>query len=106
MVVRRNLPNRSHAIAEMAREQLIEHAQELGTDKSALPARGFLVHQGSGEKVEFSLRWDANGSAEGEWAIPAEAKLGVYDVLIGGQVAGDFRVEQFRVPTMKAVSRP
>ncbi|MCS0633052.1 MG2 domain-containing protein [Telluria mixta] len=77
-------------------------AQELGTDKTALPARGFLVHQGSGEKVEFSLRWDANGSAEGEWAIPTEAKLGVYDVLIGGQVAGDFRVEQFRVPTMKA----
>jgi alpha-2-macroglobulin len=77
-------------------------AQELGTDKTALPARGFLVHQGSGEKVEFPLRWSANGSAEGEWAIPAEAKLGVYDVLIGGQVAGEFRVEQFRVPTMKA----
>ncbi|WP_075795399.1 alpha-2-macroglobulin family protein [Massilia putida] len=77
-------------------------AQELGTDKTALPSRGFLVHQGSGEKVEFPLRWDANGGAESEWAIPAEAKLGVYDVLIGGQVAGDFRVEQFRVPTMKA----
>jgi hypothetical protein len=77
-------------------------AQELGTDKTAQPARGFLVHQGSGEKVEFPLRWDANGGAESEWAIPAEAKLGVYDVLIGGQVAGDFRVEQFRVPTMKA----
>jgi alpha-2-macroglobulin len=77
-------------------------AQELGTDRTALPARGFLVHQGSGEKIEFALRWAANGSAEGEWAIPTEAKLGVYDVLIGGQVAGDFRVEQFRVPTMKA----
>ncbi|WP_296943720.1 MG2 domain-containing protein [uncultured Massilia sp.] len=78
-------------------------AQELGPDKSALPARGFLVHQGSGEKTEFPIEWDANGSATGEWAIPAEAKLGAYDVLVGGQVAGQFRVEQFRVPTMKAV---
>ena len=77
-------------------------ARELGTDKSALPERGFLVHQGSGEKVEFPLRWDANGSAQGEWAIPREAKLGLYEVLIGGQSAGEFRVEQFRVPTMKA----
>jgi hypothetical protein len=71
-------------------------------EKTALPARGFLIHQGSGEKVEFPLHWDANGSAEGEWAIPLDAKLGAYDVMIGGQVAGEFRVEQFRVPTMKA----
>jgi uncharacterized protein YfaS (alpha-2-macroglobulin family) len=78
-------------------------AQQFGPDKTARPARGFLVHQGSGEKVEFPLRWDASGSAEGEWAIPAEAKLGMYDVLIGGQLAGQFRVEQFRVPTMKAL---
>jgi CopG family nickel-responsive transcriptional regulator len=35
MVARRKLPNRSHAIAEMAREQLIEHAQELGTKSMA-----------------------------------------------------------------------
>jgi CopG family transcriptional regulator, nickel-responsive regulator len=35
MVTRRKLPNRSHAIAEMAREQLIEHAQELGTKSMA-----------------------------------------------------------------------
>jgi len=35
MVARRRLPNRSHAIAEMAREQLLEHAQELGTQRMA-----------------------------------------------------------------------
>ena len=35
MVVRRKLPNRSHAIAEMAREQLLDHAQELGTKSMA-----------------------------------------------------------------------
>ena len=35
MVVRRKLPNRSHAIAEMAREQLTEHAREVGTKSMA-----------------------------------------------------------------------
>jgi len=35
MVIRRKLPNRSHAIAEMAREQLLDHAQELGTKSMA-----------------------------------------------------------------------
>lgn len=72
-------------------------------DKGPLPARGWLVHGGSGEKVGFALRWDAGGAALGEWKIPLEAKLGEYQVLIGGQVAGEFRVEQFRVPTMKAL---
>lgn len=76
-------------------------AGELGVDKRALPAKGFLVHQGSGDKVEFALAWDANGTAQGEWTIPQDARLGVYEVMAGGQVAGSFRVEQFRVPTMK-----
>lgn len=35
MVARRRLPNRSHAIAEMARDRLVEHAQELGTQRMA-----------------------------------------------------------------------
>jgi CopG family nickel-responsive transcriptional regulator len=35
MVARRKFPSRSHAIAEMAREQLLEHAQELGTKSMA-----------------------------------------------------------------------
>jgi len=35
MVVRRKLPSRSHAIAEMAREQLTEHAREVGTKSMA-----------------------------------------------------------------------
>ena len=35
MVTRRKLPSRSHAIAEMARDRLIEHAQELGTQSMA-----------------------------------------------------------------------
>ena len=74
-----------------------------GEEKRALPDKFFLVHQGTGEKQEFDLAWDAGGSAQGEWKIPQDAKLGVYDVLVGGQNAGEFRVEQFRVPTMKAI---
>lgn len=35
MVKRRKLPNRSHAIAAMAREQLTEHAREVGTKTMA-----------------------------------------------------------------------
>lgn len=35
MVAWRKLPNRSHAIAEMARDRLIEHAQELGVQRMA-----------------------------------------------------------------------
>jgi uncharacterized protein YfaS (alpha-2-macroglobulin family) len=77
--------------------------QELGVDKTARPARGFLIHQGTGEKTPFALDWDAGGAAGGEWKIPQDAKLGVYEVLVGGQVSGSFRVEQFRVPTMKAL---
>ena len=35
MVTSRNFPSRSHAIAEMARERLVDHAQELGTKSMA-----------------------------------------------------------------------
>lgn len=35
MVESRGFPNRSHAIAEMARERLLEHSQELGTRRMA-----------------------------------------------------------------------
>ncbi len=35
MVATRKFPSRSHAIAEMARERLLEHAKELGTARMA-----------------------------------------------------------------------
>ncbi|MGZ5199032.1 MAG: alpha-2-macroglobulin family protein [Telluria sp.] len=77
--------------------------KEGASDAGALPRKAWLVHQGSGEKVEQALDWDAAGNAAGEWKIPAGAKLGVYEVVIGSRVSGQFRVEQFRVPTMRAV---
>lgn len=81
-------------------------AQELKIDeRGPLPATLFLVHQGSDEKFSFPLQWNAAGSATTDWTIPATAKQGRYDVMVGGILAGFFRVEQFRVPTMKALVR-
>ncbi|CUI08383.1 alpha-2-macroglobulin family protein [Massilia antarctica] len=62
-----------------------------------------VAHQGGDGSYELPLRWNAAGTADNEWVIPAGAKLGVYEVKIAGQLAGTFRVEQFRVPTMKAL---
>ncbi|MGO4378796.1 alpha-2-macroglobulin [Pseudoduganella sp. RAF19] len=66
------------------------------------PDKVFLLHEGSDTKYELPLSWNANGSAANDWPIPQDAKQGWYAVLLDGREAGRFRVEQFRVPTMKA----
>ncbi|MYM27090.1 alpha-2-macroglobulin [Duganella sp. CY15W] len=66
-------------------------------------ANMFIIHEGSGQQYELPLKWSANGSAENTWTIPADAKQGWYELMIGGRASGRFRVEQFRVPTMKAL---
>jgi uncharacterized protein YfaS (alpha-2-macroglobulin family) len=79
-------------------------ARELGVeDRAARPAKVYLVHQGSDQKYELPASWNAAGNAENSWPIPVDAKLGMYEVMLGGQLAGKFRVEQFRVPAMKAI---
>jgi uncharacterized protein YfaS (alpha-2-macroglobulin family) len=62
-----------------------------------------IIHEGSGQQYEQPLKWSANGSAESTWTIPADAKQGWYELMLSGRSAGRFRVEQFRVPTMKAL---
>lgn len=62
-----------------------------------------ITHEGTDQKYELPLIWSGNGSAESSWQIPAGAKLGVYNVTIGTHAAGTFRVEAFRVPTMRAI---
>ena len=74
--------------------------------RGAMTPEASIVHEGSGDEVALKLAWDALGQAHNTWTIPAQAKLGSYRVLVGGQVAGEFRVEQFRVPTMKAILKP
>ena len=69
-----------------------------------------IVHTGSGDEITQSLSWRPNGTALSSWAIPQDAKLGVYEVYLRGQgagsqygtLAGQFRVEEFRLPLIQA----
>ncbi len=77
-----------------------------------------IVHQGSGDEVTLPLQWRQGGAALGSslstWQIPLEAKLGVYEInLVRKDVRGEwpvtsgrFRVEEFRLPMIKARLSP
>jgi uncharacterized protein YfaS (alpha-2-macroglobulin family) len=76
----------------------------------------WITHLGSEQEYELPLRWHSDGSAETTWAIPQEAKLGIYNVYFHSAIgsrsneeprifAGSFRVEEYRVPLMKAYLR-
>lgn len=68
-----------------------------------------LTHSGSGQEYEVPITWHG-GAGVSTWQIPKEAKLGSYGVTLmlagGAQSSGRFRVEQYRVPLMKAVLKP
>jgi uncharacterized protein YfaS (alpha-2-macroglobulin family) len=76
-----------------------------------------IQHTGSGQKYEFPVQWDAQGIAETTWAIPKDAKLGSYQVVLvkkgenrrrrdWRRTSGTFRVEEFRVPLLRGTIRP
>jgi len=79
-----------------------------------LPKKAVIQHQGSDEKYEVPLTWDARNTAETVWKIPEGAKKGGYSVLMtdmldarpgsrgNTRTSGSFRVEEFRVPVTKA----
>jgi uncharacterized protein YfaS (alpha-2-macroglobulin family) len=73
------------------------------------PAEAALRHNGSGQQYQVPIKWNA-GAGVSEWAIPKEAKLGSYTLTLatgdGPYESGSFRVEQYRVPLMKAVLKP
>ena len=85
-------------------------------DPSALPDKLVVRHQGSDQEYELRIAWDPQGIAESEFEVPKDAKQGGYRVSASlarpGQEGavdvdtGGFRVESFRVPTMKAVLKP
>ncbi len=74
-----------------------------------------VEHAGSNQPTVIPLKWRANGTAETVFKIPEKAKLGTYEVYLAapsdparsGTVpkisSGSFRVEEFRIPLMKAV---
>ena len=70
------------------------------------PTAAVIRHLGSNETYELPLTWDGAGLAEQTWPIPPSAKLGQYDVSLKlaeqQWTSGSFRLEQFRVPLMKA----
>ncbi|NDG41315.1 MAG: alpha-2-macroglobulin [Betaproteobacteria bacterium] len=83
-----------------------ETAQGFGL-MSDPPASLVLTHVGSGQEYTQALVWrkTATGgqSAESSFAIPAAAKLGLYQVELRGkrsQVSAEFRVEEFRLPLL------
>jgi uncharacterized protein YfaS (alpha-2-macroglobulin family) len=90
-----------------------------------LPENLDIEHTGSDQTYELPLQWDTSkGVAITDWTIPRDAKLGEYHIYYrkGKPLdknsrhyyeyrrnlyhAGSFRVEEFRVPFMRAVIRP
>ncbi len=77
---------------------------------AALPEEVTIEHQGSDERYKVPVKWAGDNTAATEWQVPKEAKTGIYRVLfddtLTGQkmrrAAGTFRVEEFRVPLMRA----
>lgn len=68
-----------------------------------------LRHSATDEKVRLPLSFDASGIATTDWAIPKNAKLGTWTVAFASQKSddfglevGEFRVEEFRVPLLRA----
>ncbi|HMK49529.1 MAG TPA: MG2 domain-containing protein, partial [Thermodesulfovibrionales bacterium] len=101
-------------------------------EEPELPKAVLIRHRGSDQRYEFPLSWDPKDVAETTWKIPPDARLGYYDVTLlkkateghksgsdggpqgeaegysetDGWMSGSFRVEEFRVPLMKAVIQP
>ncbi|CAI8871760.1 alpha-2-macroglobulin family protein [Methylococcus capsulatus] len=95
----------------------MKHFQRLRTSNGfglpdTRPAKVKIRHTGSGQEYELPAEFDARGIAENTWTIPAEARLGGYEIVFvyadGSESAtsAEFRVEQFRVPTMRADIQP
>jgi alpha-2-macroglobulin len=73
-----------------------------------LPNKAIITHSGSDQKYSFPLKWSKNGASETVWKIPKEAKLGYYQVTLVSAnnttyYSSQFRVEEFRVPLLKAI---
>jgi hypothetical protein len=93
----------------------IRHAQYDMQDVSDFANAQFVVeiYNPKGEKVvSETKKTDAWGGVEGEYKIPADAPLGVYNLTLQNQVfgGGSFRVEEYKKPefevTVDAPSKP
>ncbi len=71
-----------------------------------------VIHGPGGSEVKLPLQWK-HGSASAQWAIPATAKLGSYQISLGREGdsqqqwwSSEFRVEAFRLPVLDARMSP
>ncbi|MEP7242453.1 MAG: MG2 domain-containing protein [Gammaproteobacteria bacterium] len=76
-------------------------------EKAAGHYKVVISHLGSGQRYELQAQFGADGIAGQSWKIPTEAKLGDYSVGIEDaeknvRQSGQFKVEEFRLPTMRA----
>ena len=70
-----------------------------------------VKHLGSDQSYELPLKIGADGIGVGDWTAPKAAALGDYQVSIGSagntgrKVTGSFKVDEFRLPTIRASVR-
>ena len=71
------------------------------------PDKLVIEHIGGEQHVELPLHFDAHGIATSEWRVPDQARLGEYRLRLQRKDesidSGSFRVEQYRVPLMRAL---
>jgi uncharacterized protein YfaS (alpha-2-macroglobulin family) len=82
------------------------------------PEKLFIEHVGTRQRWEIPVTWSPDGTATTDWAVPKEAKLGTYNVVIEepdsqqrdwydeDELAASFRVEEFRLPVLTAQIQP
>jgi alpha-2-macroglobulin len=71
--------------------------------RDSLPKTVDIVHTGSGERRAVPANWDARGNADLSWKLADGAKRGAYVIALGGTSREhSFRVEDFRLPLLKA----
>ncbi len=91
----------------------VRHAQYDMQDVSDFANTQFTIeiYNPKGEKVvSEAKKTDAWGGLEGEYKIPADAPLGVFNLTIKNQGGGSFRVEEYKKPefevTIDAPTKP
>jgi uncharacterized protein YfaS (alpha-2-macroglobulin family) len=76
-----------------------------------------IRHRGSERKYTVPVQWHATQSGEATFAVPQDALVGTYEILVRDTLApgsrgsqdrraGEFRVEAFRVPLLRARMQP
>ncbi len=76
-------------------------------DGAAGTRKVVIQHLGSDQSYRFDVAFRADGTAEQQWPIPAEARLGDYEIRIQRDKdsfldSGRFKVQQYRLPVMRA----